>query len=170
MLMLNRIESPLFGDKTITELDVYVAGYVMSLDFADAVRQHCDGLLADKAMQWADNGAAGAVEMYKVIQGLLVEGFKSAASTRWPSFGGGTMQTDTGEHGNGMGWVLTTIDCLCADYGWTIEYVMNLPMATAFALLTARKINQGAEWTEPSFYERDQDFDGIKKFIEGIGK
>ena len=37
----------------------------------------------------------------------------------------------------GMGWALDFAEALCADYGWSWETAMNMPLATVFALSAA---------------------------------
>ena len=37
----------------------------------------------------------------------------------------------------GAGWTLDFAEALCADYGWSLETAMNMPLATVFALSAA---------------------------------
>lgn len=64
-----------------------------------------------------------------------------------------------------MGWVITLLDTLMSEYGWTIEYTTGLrigepggsgcSMAMALALYSAASLRYGNEPAGPTYRDRE---------------
>jgi hypothetical protein len=57
---------------------------------------------------------------------------------------------------DGIGWMLREIEEACAAYRQCPDAVMDWPLSVLFALRTARKLREGAEWNGPSFQDEDR--------------
>jgi hypothetical protein len=169
-LLLDRLQSPLTVGGEATDDDVIVAGYLLTLPYRLAAAEHCDGVLERNAKQWAEDTEQRVSDLEAVVVGLLIEAQQPAADTRFPLPQGVIEEETVSQHGNGLGFVLTATDLLCGDYGWSLDEVLEMPVATAWALIVARRINNGAKWREPNYYERELDFEAIRKQIDGITK
>lgn len=55
---------------------------------------------------------------------------------------------------SGLGWILELTEALLAEYGWTWEYVLSLPLARAFALQAAMRQRHGGKHGGPDYIER----------------
>ena len=125
-------------------------------------------MLERNAKQWAIDTGQRVSDLEAVIIGLLIEAQTPSADTRFPLPQGVIEEETVSQHGNGLGFVLTAVDLICGDYGWSLDEVLEMPVATAWALIVARRINNGAKWREPNYYERELDFDKMRKQIEAI--
>jgi hypothetical protein len=65
----------------------------------------------------------------------------------------------------GIGWALPLADAVCAEYGWGLDTVLDMPLQTLFALRAAAQIRKGAEWTGPSYEDQDR----IESLMSGTG-
>jgi len=168
MLLLECLDSPFVREEaeTATSLDTFVAAYILASGFEKASAVHIEGKLRDEAVKWCGENWQKDYDLKDVIQALLIAAFAPLAKTHSALEKG---ISEVNVYGNGLGYLLTTLDALCADYGWTIEYALSIPMATAFAMLVARKINSGEEWSEPNYFERDMDFGAVEKYITAMG-
>jgi len=60
------------------------------------------------------------------------------------------------DKGNGIGWLLTIVEAFAADYGWRVGEILDLPVITAFALLTASRLRNGWTWSGPSYADEER--------------
>ena len=169
MTVLHGIQSPFVeGEEEPTALEAFVAGYILSKPHAEIVAEHQDGKLGDNALTWAKRNKVDCDQLRVAIYNIIREGFSSAANTEFPTGDKFTIVEDVvGDDGNGLGYLLTLVQTLCKNYHWTLEYVMDRPLITAFALTTAGRISEGAEWREFNYFERDRE-DEIRQHLANM--
>ena len=170
LTMLHSIQSPFVDEGEPSKLEIFTAGYILSQPWEAVAAEHQAGVLGEKSLEWAQTNNIDVDSLCNAISVVIREGFASAAKTRFPtSDDDSVIQTVVSPFGNGLGYLLTMIETLISNYHWTVEYTLNRPAATAFALITAHRINEGADWDgEPSYAEREIDTDGIKKYLENM--
>lgn len=54
----------------------------------------------------------------------------------------------------GYGWPLEMAELMCHSYGWSIEYVMDLPLSTVFGFAACARNRVGGAAGGPDYYER----------------
>ena len=54
---------------------------------------------------------------------------------------------------SGLGWPLILAEWLCAEYGWTFEHAIDIPLPRVFALQAAARVRHGG----PDYVERTLD-------------
>ena len=165
LVLLHGLKSPYVEIGEPVELETLVAGYILSQPYAIVVGEHQCGLLSNHALAWAELNEVNCDQLSAAISVIIKHGFSSSAETKFPTHDGFNVE-HFGEDGNGLGYILTMIDTLCSNYHWTLEYVLELPLITAFALIVSHRVCAGADWREPSYFERDLDFSEIKARME----
>lgn len=55
---------------------------------------------------------------------------------------------------SGIGWPLELAESLCAEYGWTFDHVLDMPLCRAFALQASARIRHGGKHGGPDYVER----------------
>ena len=55
---------------------------------------------------------------------------------------------------SGIGWWLSYAEALCGDYGWTWQQVLDMPLATVFALAVAQRARYGIDHGDADYIER----------------
>ena len=169
LAMLHCIQSPFVDEGEPSKLEVYAAGYILSKPWVDIAAEYQKGVMGDNALIWAEGNKICLDELCEAISIVIKNGFASAAKTKFPSSDDDVVQMIASPFGNGLGYLLTIIETLMFNYKWTVEYTLSQPVATAFVLITAHRINEGADWdSEPSYAEREIDTDGIKKYLENM--
>jgi hypothetical protein len=164
ILLLDKLQSPLLEtDEESSALDCFVAAYILGHDYREVAVVHAEGELQQVALAWCQENWDKDTDLEPCIRECLGMAFETLAKTKWPD---SAQTTEVSLFGNGLGYVITTVDLLCNHYGWTVEHVLAMPAAMAFAMLTARKINTGAQWSEPSYLEREQDFDALGEYLD----
>jgi hypothetical protein len=57
--------------------------------------------------------------------------------------------------GNGLGWLANLVGCIAS--GRIPREILDMPVATAFALAVINRIQSGAEWRDLTYIERDEE-------------
>lgn len=110
------------------------------------------------ALAWAETLPPGALaDLPRAVSEAIAAAFQSCGETVFPalSSGGGTTILSV-QAGNGLGWLLTLIEALAAEYGWRVGDLLELPANTAFALWTAARLRHGADWSGPSYADLER--------------
>ena len=55
---------------------------------------------------------------------------------------------------SGIGWWLSHAEALCGDYGWTWQQVLDMPLATVFALEVSQRERYGIDNGDSDYIER----------------
>ena len=55
---------------------------------------------------------------------------------------------------SGVGWWLSHAEALCGDYGWTWQQVLDMPLATVFALEVSQRERYGIDNGDSDYIER----------------
>ena len=55
---------------------------------------------------------------------------------------------------SGIGWWLSHAEALCGDYGWTWQQVLDMPLATVFALAVSQRERYGIDNGDSDYIER----------------
>ena len=166
-LLLDRLHSPFSAGGEYNALDVFVAGYVLSREYTVAALEHSEGKLVANAQAWADTNKVDVDTLAGAIKGLMAAAFDPWAETKMQQDPGG-MMVQGGDVGNGLGEVLTMLSQMCEWNHWTMEYVLTRPLSMLFALHVAHRINRGEDWMEPSYQQREADFDGMREGLEQL--
>ena len=58
---------------------------------------------------------------------------------------------------SGLGWPLVLAEWLCAEYGWTFEHAIDIPLPRVFALQAAARVRHGGKHGGPDYVERTLD-------------
>ena len=58
---------------------------------------------------------------------------------------------------SGLGWPLILAEWLCAEYGWTFEHAIDIPLPRVFALQAAARVRHGGKHGGPDYVERTLD-------------
>ena len=168
--MLHCIKSPFVDEGEPSKLEVFTAGYILSKPWDKIVSEHQDGVLGENALNWSKKNKIDLDDLCHAVAAVIRSGFASAAKTRFPvEKEEQIVQVVPSPFGNGLGYLMTMVETLMFNYKWTMKETLRLPLTTAFALITSRRINEGAEFDgEPSYMERDNDFDGIKAYLDNM--
>jgi len=51
---------------------------------------------------------------------------------------------------------LPILEAFAADYGWRVGEILDLPVITAFGLLTASRLRNGWTWSGPSYADEER--------------
>jgi len=170
MAMLHAIKSPFVETGEPSSLDTFTAGYILSKPWDEIQIEHQEGVLGDNAISWAKTCGIDCDQLSLAIDEIITSGSSSAANVRMPSIDGSAIVGEApNPDGNGIGYLLTIVEILCATYnGWTLEYVYSKPLITAYALIASHNVNEGAEWREPNYFERDRNLGDIKKYLDNM--
>ena len=166
LALLHSIKSPFLEDGTPSALDTFTAGYILSRPWMEAWGEHQDGKLGDNAIAWTKANHIDKDDLAAAVSEQISVGFSSAAQVDVPQDDGSILIESPSPDGTGMGYLLTIIETLCSIYHWTVEYTLNRPVVTAYAMVAAHRINEGAKWREPNYFERDRDMGEVKAYLE----
>ncbi len=64
----------------------------------------------------------------------------------------------------GFGWPLEIAECLCHEYGWTLDAALDTPLATAYALINCARQRNGGKNGGPDYYGRIQMAEAARAF------
>ncbi len=64
----------------------------------------------------------------------------------------------------GFGWPLEVAECLCHEYGWTLDAALDTPLATAYALVNCARQRNGGKNGGPDYYGRVQMAEAARAF------
>lgn len=64
----------------------------------------------------------------------------------------------------GFGWPLEIAECLCHEYGWTLDAALDTPLATAYALVNCARQRNGGRNGGPDYYGRIQMAEAARAF------
>jgi hypothetical protein len=159
-LLLVKIDSPLVAESAVEvdEVDMMRSFYALAAPVDECVAHWALGRETFDAAAMLFSQCLTLDSIAKLPAKLAAHvqaGFSAAAKTGDPDQP--KQLADIGlEPSSGTGWVLRFIGRMTTiKSGWTIEYVMNLPLAQLFLLWTENELANGAEWDEPSYEERD---------------
>lgn len=72
-------------------------------------------------------------------------------------------------NGGGLGWLLTLIDAIASEYGWSEEAILNKPISRMLAYFAAICIRHGHELGEADYAEQEL-VDELSVATEGYGE
>ena len=55
---------------------------------------------------------------------------------------------------SGLGWALELVEATCAEYGWTMQRCLDMPLVTLFALQACRHRRNGGSFGGPDYVEK----------------
>jgi len=69
-----------------------------------------------------------------------------------------------GGGGRGADRVRVRAECLCHEYGWTLDAALDTPLATAYALINCARQRNGGKNGGPDYYGRVQMAEAARAF------
>jgi hypothetical protein len=159
-LLLEQSGSPLLTGGSATALDIWIAAVTIQNPQSKIEN-------SQDAIAFAHQSGLSTEAMLDAIRRAIQDAFSAAAELEFPQAEptGRRLAIAAPPPTTGVGWALPLADAVCAEYGWGLDTVLDMPLQTLFALRAAAQIRKGAEWTGPSYEDQDR----IESLMSGTG-
>jgi hypothetical protein len=168
ILLLDRLGLDWQADAVATESLWHIA-FILSRDQSASVallacgRSAFDDAILEFFVNVVDPRGIGfqprPADPLSAIEPLLALAIKAQTLAMLDAFratsGRDPVTRDSIDEAFGLGWILALVSRLL-DCGTSFQLVLPLPVATAFALLTAKNIRSGDDWADASYIAADR--------------